>query len=115
MGHKQKIPAMTIWHSLAQSRGILRGPWTAALPTFAGTSVFYGIKFMTFEEVLKGINFLSEERDWHIPMDVKNATAGLFSGILGTSVTYPNNCIRKRMQTAHVCQALGIQSGYTAE
>ena len=113
--HKQKWPAMTIWYALSQKKGYIMGPWTAALPTMTGTSIYYGFKFLTFDQMCKGINSLSDKYDIVIPTDLRNACAGLCSGIIGNSITYPNNCIRKRIQTAHVCNALGIDSKYTPE
>eukprot|EP01084_Bolivina_argentea_P188441 324401_1 len=113
--HKQKWPAMTIWYSLSNEKGYLRGPWVAALPTFVGTTIYYGFKFMTFDLIVRKMNVISDRNDIKIATDLRNATAGLCSGIIGNSITYPNNCIRKRMQTTHVCHAIGIDSGYVAE
>ena len=113
--HKERWPAINIWYSLSQQVGYLKGPWIAALPTMIGTSIYYGFKFLTFEEVIKRIDTFNDKNDFEIPRDLRNAGAGLFSGIIGNSITYPNNCIRKRMQTAHICQVIGIQSQYKPE
>ena len=47
-----------------------------------------------------------------------NAVGGGLAGVSGNCVTFPNNCIRKRMQTTHVMQAMRIKMdgklGYNA-
>merc|ERR1719295_1241135 len=106
--HQQRWPAMSIWYSLSQSKGYLMGPWTAAVPTFIGTSIYYGVKFASFEQVLDRLNRWNEEHLLGIPTDLRTAIAGGMSGVMGNCVTYPNNCVRKRMQTAHVCDAIGM-------
>eukprot|EP01084_Bolivina_argentea_P208668 355670_1 len=68
--HKQKWPAMTIWYSLSQNRGYLKGPWIAALPTFAGTTVYYGVKFMAFDVLTRYIDSISELCGIEIQRDI---------------------------------------------
>merc|ERR1711933_337922 len=109
--HKSKWPAMTIWYSLGKTRGYIAGPYIAGVPTFIGTSIYYGIKFMTFDAVTNSIFSISEQYDIAIHNDAVNAIGGLISGFIGNSVTYPNNAIRKTMQAAHICKAVGIPSG----
>mmetsp|Transcript_51956 Transcript_51956/g.85985 ORF Transcript_51956/g.85985 Transcript_51956/m.85985 type:complete len:358 (+) Transcript_51956:160-1233(+) len=113
--HQRPWPAMTIWYHLVQCNGYIGGPWIAGLPTFVGTSTYYGIKFLLFDEISKLIDCSNTIYDISMPMDIRNATAGLFSGVLANCLTHPNNCVRKRMQTSHVCHALDIQSEYKAQ
>ena len=84
----------------------------AALPTCIGASFYYAIKFMTFDACIMGIGLVCNRYDFEIQRDIKNATAGLCAGIIGNTLTYPNNCIRKRMQTAHVTNAIGVKSAF---
>eukprot|EP01083_Nonionella_stella_P145326 455145_1 len=113
--HNKQWRAIQIWYSLAMSKGLVRGPWVAALPTCIGASFYYAIKFMAFDACLMGIGIMSNRYEFQIQKDVKNAIGGLCAGVIGNLCTYPNNCIRKRMQTAHVCSAIGIQSAYPAQ
>lgn len=113
--HKHKWHAMTVWYSLTQTKGYITGPWTAALPTFIGTTLYYGIKFLAFEEYTKVIDRMNDRHDLSIPTDLRNGCAGFVSGITGNMITYPNNCVRKRLQTAHVLNAMQIPSKYAAQ
>ena len=85
------------------------------LPTFIGTSIYYGLKFLAFDEMIQRIDYIGNYYGIVIPTDLRNATAGALSGVIGNLVTYPNNCVRKRMQTVQVCSAIGIDSGYQTE
>ena len=110
--HHKQWHAIQIWWSLAKSKGLIRGPWIAALPTCIGASFYYAIKFMVFDACIIGIGLLSNKYNFEIQRDIKNASAGLCAGIIGNTCTYPNNCIRKRMQTAHVTNTIGINSTF---
>lgn len=110
--HSKQWHAIQVWWSLARSRGLIRGPWIAALPTCIGASFYYAIKFMTFDACIMSITFISNKYDFQIQRDIKNASAGLCAGVIGNLCTYPNNCIRKRMQTAHVTNAIGVNSTF---
>ena len=110
--HQKQWHAIQIWYSLAMKKGMLRGPWIAALPTCIGASFYYAIKFMAFDACIMGIGIVCNRYDFKIQKDVKNAIGGLCAGVIGNCATYPNNCIRKRMQTAHVCNAIGVKSSF---
>ena len=110
--HAKQWHAIQIWWNLTRSKGIIRGPWIVALPTCIGASFYYAIKFMAFDACILGITHICDRYNFEIQRDIKNATAGLCAGIIGNICTYPNNCIRKRMQTAHVTNAIGLKSIY---
>mmetsp|Transcript_6852 Transcript_6852/g.8500 ORF Transcript_6852/g.8500 Transcript_6852/m.8500 type:complete len:140 (-) Transcript_6852:9-428(-) len=77
---------------LYNNYGIL-GPWIAITPTLFGTSMYYGIKFYTFD-ICKGYIENNFEYNKHINTFI----SGVIAGMSGNIVCYPNNCIRKRMQ-----------------
>ena len=54
-------------------------------------------------------NNINNKTGWIISDATMHALGGAMAGICGNCVTFPNNCVRKRMQTAHVCHAMGIK------
>lgn len=110
--HHRQWHALHVWYSLALKKGMLRGPWTAALPTCIGASFYYAVKFMVFDACLHGIGVVGDRYGFEMQQDIKHAVGGLVAGTAGNALTFPNNCIRKRMQTAHVCAAIGQQTTF---
>eukprot|EP01084_Bolivina_argentea_P188442 324402_1 len=115
--HSHNWPSMTVWYALTCKRG-LTGVWTAVVPWTAGTTTYYGLTFMTYPAIIKQMNIFNDILDAKynvsVPTDLCNAIGGFFSAIVATLITYPNNCICKRMQTSHICEALEIDSKYIA-
>eukprot|EP01084_Bolivina_argentea_P188443 324403_1 len=110
--HQKQWHAIQIWYSLAMKKGYLRGPWTCVLPTAIGASFYYAIKFMVFDACVMSIGIVNNKYNFQIQNDIKNAIGGLCAGVIGNAITYPNNCVRKRMQTSHVCDAIGVKYVY---
>ena len=72
--------------------------------------MYYGAKFLVFDTCIDKIGEMEDRYDYKMQRDVKNAMGGLLAGTVGNTLTFPNNCVRKRMQTAHVCSAIGQHS-----
>ena len=72
-------------------RGLYRGVW----PTVVGIIPYAGTSFFTFETLKK----LHQDYLHTHPSPVARLVFGALAGLLGQTVTYPMDIVRRRMQT----------------
>lgn len=72
-------------------RGLYRGVW----PTLVGIIPYSGTSFFTFETLKK----LHQDYSHKPPSPITRLVFGALAGLLGQTVTYPMDIVRRRMQT----------------
>ena len=86
---------------------VRRGRYRGGIPTLCGSVPYAGIEFAVYE-TLKAAPFTPKQQERpDQPTTVAKLLCGAVAGIIGQTITYPFDVVRRRMQV----QAMGVGAG----